>query len=100
MFSSLTSLGVLSANYSTRNGAARSPSADPVLRTLYMTGGAMRIATGLASCAIGAACFLRPINSPCPRRDDGDARDQVGGPFLQRFFCGHARVCGQPAARG
>ena len=35
-----------------------------------------------ASCAIGAACFLRPINSPCPRRDDGDARDQVGGPFL------------------
>src|SRR5258706_11257155 len=76
------------ANYSPRNLAALSPSADR----------AITISAGRASRAIGAASFLRPIHGPCPRRHDSDARDQVGGEFLQCFFCGHARVCGQPGA--
>src|SRR5258705_7103126 len=78
----------VTGDYSLRNRATRSPSRGRVIT----------ISAGRASRTIGAACFLRPIHAPCSRRQDGDARDQVGCEFLQRFFCGHARVSGQPAA--
>src|SRR6516164_4889206 len=86
--------GVGSAGFSMAcSGAAGAASTTRAPKTV----GLCLILMASASCAISAACFLRPINSPCPRRDEGGARDQVGTPFLERFFCGHARVCGQPA---